>query len=130
VLDILGQRCGQQEHKPCVAAVEQLGVNVSFGVMGCVGDVADFLPQQVQEVAANIVCQLNNTFYRRFYLDDEPLAVTDDELTPPFAEIQDAHAAYQHYKQLTIGQRSKEPALPEASENVTPITNRRPGRNA
>jgi site-specific DNA recombinase len=74
--------------------------------------------------------QLNSTFYRRFYLDDEPLAVADDELTPPFAEIQDANAAYQRYKQLTIGQRSNKTAAPQDSQNVTPITNKRPNRTA
>lgn len=70
--------------------------------------------------------QLNSTFYRRFYLDDEPLAVADDELSPPFEQIHQAHAAYQRYKQLSIGQRPSKPA----SQNVTPITNRRPNRTA
>jgi site-specific DNA recombinase len=60
--------------------------------------------------------QLNSTFYRRFYLDDEPLAVTDDELNPPFEEIQDANAAYQRYKQLTVGQRPNKPAMPAGSQ--------------
>jgi site-specific DNA recombinase len=49
--------------------------------------------------------QLNGTFYRRFYLNDDPLAVTWDELNPPFDEIREAVDVYQRYKALTVGAR-------------------------
>ncbi len=51
--------------------------------------------------------QLNATFYQRFYVDDEPLGVAEDELRPPFDEIRDASVAYQRYKELTVGRRPR-----------------------
>ncbi len=64
--------------------------------------------------------QLNATFYIRFYLDDEPLSVVQDELKPPFDEIQEAATSYQRYKELSIGRRART-GKPTAEQ-----TNRRP----
>ena len=50
--------------------------------------------------------QLNSIFYKRFYIDDEPLAVTHDEPNPPFDEIHQAADVYRRYKALTAGDRS------------------------
>ena len=55
--------------------------------------------------------QLNSTFYQRFYLDDEPLTVRQDELKPPFDEIRDAAVVYERYKALTVG-RTQHAAKP------------------
>lgn len=51
--------------------------------------------------------QLNETFFQRFYLEDNPLAVVKDDRKPPFDEIQDANLAYQRYKELTLGKRPR-----------------------
>jgi site-specific DNA recombinase len=59
--------------------------------------------------------QLNATFYRRFYLNDDPLAVTRDELKPPFGEIKQAVDVYQRYREVTV---DAPPGL------VTPISSR------
>jgi site-specific DNA recombinase len=64
--------------------------------------------------------QLNGTFYKAFYLDDDPLTVTGNVLTPLFEEIHEANLAYQRQK----GASSAETGI----ATVTRITGR-PGRN-
>jgi site-specific DNA recombinase len=51
--------------------------------------------------------QLNEAFFRRFYLDDDPVAVVSDERKPPFDEIRDANQVYRQYKELTPGKRPR-----------------------
>jgi site-specific DNA recombinase len=57
--------------------------------------------------------QLNQTFYQRFYLnDDNQVAVTSDVLNPPFDEIQQASWVYQRQKDLALGHRTSDNRLP------------------
>jgi len=57
--------------------------------------------------------QLNQTFYQRFYLnDDNHVAVTDDVLNPPFDEITDASWVYQRQKSLALGQHCRMASSP------------------
>lgn len=47
--DVLRQ-CGRQdEHQPCVSLVEQFAVHVPFGMVRGVRDIADRLPESIQE---------------------------------------------------------------------------------
>ena len=46
--------------------------------------------------------QLNATFFERFYLDDEPLAVVRDRRKPPFDELQATSWVYRRYKERAI----------------------------
>ena len=81
----------------------------------CFELVAD--PATLYSNAADEVRQeLNSAFYKRFYIDDEPLAVAQDELNPPFDEIHEAADVYRRYKELTVGARDNV---------VTPISARR-----
>ncbi|SHH31019.1 Site-specific DNA recombinase [Jatrophihabitans endophyticus] len=49
--------------------------------------------------------QLNATFFKRFFVNDDPLIVTHDEAQAPFDEIREASVVYHRYKSLTLGQR-------------------------
>ena len=62
--------------------------------------------------------QLNQTFYRRFYLDDDTrVTVTSDVLNPPFDEIQDASWVYRRQKDLALRHRTSADQLPTKSTN-------------
>ncbi len=51
--------------------------------------------------------QLNQTFYKRFYLDDEDtISVPSYVLNPPFDEIQEASWVYQRQKALALGSKT------------------------
>ena len=67
--------------------------------------------------------QLNQTFYQRFFLNDEDsIAVTRDVLNPPFDEIQEASWVYQRQRAVALGDR-KEASSPA---KVVPIRSGRP----
>lgn len=71
--------------------------------------------------------QLNATFFERFYLDEEPLAVVGDQRKSPFDEFQQASWAYQNYKALTLGKAKRQETA--AASNVRQLhdyANRRP----
>ena len=44
--------------------------------------------------------QLNRTFYERFFVGDEPVAITRPELKQPFDELHDASRVYQRQQEL------------------------------
>ncbi len=70
----------------------------------------------------DIRCQLNQTLYQRFYLDDDnQVSVTGDVLNPPFDEIQDASQSwvYQRQKDLALGHRTLGSRLPAPSPTWT-----------
>jgi site-specific DNA recombinase len=70
--------------------------------------------------------QLNQTFYQRFYLnDDNHVAVTNDVLNPPFDEIQEASWVYQRQKDLALGHRTSGNRLPVLP--TRPTNENRPG---
>jgi DNA invertase Pin-like site-specific DNA recombinase len=71
--------------------------------------------------------QLNQTFYRRFYLDDDnQVTVTSDVLNPPFDEIQEASWVYQRQKKdLALGHRTSADQLPTMTTKLT--NENRPG---
>jgi len=55
--------------------------------------------------------QLNQTFYQRFFLNDEDtISVTRDLLNPPFDEIQEASWIYQRQKALALEERKPVPS--------------------
>jgi hypothetical protein len=61
--------------------------------------------------------QLNLTFYKAFYLDDEPVTVTGTVLKPPFDEIHAANLVYRRQPQVAA-------ASEVGTATVTPITAR------
>ena len=73
--------------------------------------------------------QLNETFFMCFYLNDDPVGVVRSELKPPFDEIRDAAAAYQRYKQLTLGKRPRSSKTGQVRTTSTQA-NRRPDLTA
>ncbi len=74
-------------------------------------------------------CQLNATFYHRFYLNDDPLTVTSADLKPPFDEIHDASIAYERYKALTAGSRTRQPEQANTAATYS-TTKKRPHQMA
>ena len=69
--------------------------------------------------------QINATFFERFYLDDEPLAVVSDRRKPPFDEIATAGETYRRYQQLAVGGPQCQPE-PEGARVIHLDTKRRP----
>ena len=68
-----------------------LGVQMLRDALHLVSD-----PAQLYQNGTDAIRRLlNETFYERFYLDDPDVA--DDEKTPLFTELHDAHRAYRHH---------------------------------
>ena len=62
---------------------------------------------------------INQSFYQRFYLDDDGnyATISRDVLTAPYDEITDAFWVYRRQKQLTFGNRTKSPQEDTGSTN-------------
>ena len=77
-------------------------------------------PARLYRHAHDDTRQLNQTFYQRFYLnDDNHVAVTNDILNPPFDEIQHASWVYQRQKTLALDQRHRPDSSPARQTRTT-----------
>jgi site-specific DNA recombinase len=66
--------------------------------------------------------QLNRTFYERFYIDDEPLAVADEIRRPPFDELGDSFSTYNRYKELSGCSTNAQNERSRSSSLATPAS--------
>jgi site-specific DNA recombinase len=73
--------------------------------------------------------QLNATFFERFYLDDEPLAVVGDWRKPPFDELATAAETYQRYREPATAAYRQQPE-PSVARVIRLDTRRRPSQTA
>lgn len=88
--EIAIQRARIQAGLTNTAAELSLGVDMLRNALRLLSN-----PRQLYEDGTDVIRRLlNETFFERFYLDDPEVA--DDDKTPLFTELHDAHRAYRH----------------------------------